>query len=64
MPNCRQIVELAEHFGRSISFIARRRIENNDWDFDYNRQHPTEKPRQKDPNISDEKYEEMKKKES
>ena len=28
-------------------FRLRRRIENNDWDFDYNRQHPTEEPRQK-----------------
>ncbi len=118
MPNYRQIVELAEHFGRSISFIAngiseipeylnpckvpadeyedfkrfkryksfmysydclyepdqkyistmvqrlfrlRRRIENNDWDFEYNRQHPTEEPRQKDPDISDEEYAEKSK---
>ena len=26
------------------------------FDFDYNRQHPTEEPRQKDPDISDEEY--------
>lgn len=45
-------------------FRLRRRIENYDWDFEYNRQHPTEEPRQKAPNISDEKYEEMKKRES
>lgn len=43
-------------------FRLRRRIENNDWDFDYNRQHPTEKPRQKTPDISDEEYAEKSKK--
>ena len=43
-------------------FRLRQRIENNDWDFDYNRQHPTEEPRQKDPDISDEEYAEKSKK--
>ena len=37
-------------------FRLRRRIENHDWDFEYNRQHPTEEPRQKDPDISYEEY--------
>ena len=43
-------------------FRLRRRIENHDWDFDYNRQHPTEEPHQKDPDISDEEYAEKSKK--
>ena len=43
-------------------FRLRRRIENHDWDFEYNRQHPTEEPRQKDPDISDEEYAEKSKK--
>ncbi len=33
--------------------------ESRDYDFDYNRAHPLEEPRQKDPNISDEEYDEM-----
>ena len=37
-------------------FRLRRKIENRDWDYDYNEKHPTETPRQKDPNISDEEY--------
>lgn len=45
-------------------FRLRRRIENTDWDFDYNNKHPTEPPRQKDPEISDEEYAERRKKES
>lgn len=45
-------------------FRLRRKIEGHDWDFDYNQKHPTEKPREKDPNISDEEYEEKKKRES
>ena len=36
--------------------------ENQDFDFDYNREHPLEAPRQKDPNISDEEYDEIYKK--
>lgn len=38
--------------------------EGRDFDFDYNSKHPLETPRQKDPNISDEEYEEKKKEES
>lgn len=121
MPNYKQIVELAEHFGKPFTYIAngidevpeylnpckvpadeyedfkrfkqyksfmyyyhnlykpdqkyiltmvqrllrlRQRIENTDWDFDYNNKHPTEPPRQKDPEISDEEYAERRKKES
>ena len=45
-------------------FRLRQKIEGCDCDFDYNQNHPLEKPREKDPNISDEEYEEMKKKES
>ena len=43
-------------------FRLRRYAENRDFDFDYNRQHPTEEPRQKDPDISDEEYAEKSKK--
>ena len=45
-------------------FRLRRFSENRDFDLDYNREHPLEEPRQKDPNISDEEYAEMKKKDS
>lgn len=40
-------------------FRLRRTIENRDYDYDYNREHPLEEPRQKDPNISDEEYDEI-----
>ena len=45
-------------------FRLRRFAEGRDFDNDYNLEHPLEAPRQKDPNISDEEYAEMKKKDS
>ena len=45
-------------------FRLRRYAEDRDFDFDYNNKHPTEPPRQKDPEISDEEYAERRKKES
>ena len=45
-------------------FRLRRKIENRDFDFDYNGAHPLEEPRELDPNISDEEYAEMRKKDS
>lgn len=42
-------------------FRLRRYAEKRDFDFDYNRHHPTEEPRQKDPDISDEEYAEKSK---
>lgn len=44
-------------------FRLRRYAEHRDFDYDYNGQHPTEQPRQKDPDISDEEYQEKRKQE-
>ena len=40
-------------------FRLRRTVERRDFDIEYNRTHPLEEPRQKDPNISDEEYDEI-----
>ncbi len=45
-------------------FRLRRKIEKHDFDFDYIRNHPLEEPRELDPDISDEEYAEMRKKDS
>ncbi len=58
-PDKKYIAQLIQRLFR-LRLVA----EGRDFDFDYNREHPFEEPRQKDPNISDEEYAEMRKKDS